>query len=468
MFVLTTDLAGMEFQLDRASLVIGRTDENDIVLSHRSISRHHAKVVRDGDHYTIVDLQSANGVRVNGEDYERIELNPGDIVELGHVKLRFVGPFETFVFKPQSRGLTMPARIAIGAGAGLLGVIAVVAMLTRKHDPAEAPVAAAAPAPAPAPPAPPEPAAAAPPASDPAPAVSSAAIFAEAKQAAGAEDWEKSRATLDKLNGTIDDPALRRDATILRRRVDIERQGAVLFAQFDEASSAKNYSEAMLRYEQIPPDSIYKRRAKPRYDEARTLLVAEHMAAADKARTAGRCAEVKTEVAEVVRLDPRNTIAKEMIRLCRPRLEPAPRPVAARPGGGGATGEAAPEPDVHGDRSAGAARRGAQGRARRRGRARCGRVDEAGARGVAPPAVRIGGRSVPQGAARQAGHDRRLPDHRGLFMHAQGRGRRRPRLREARRQEPQPRPRALPEERRHGRRIAARVARAAGRGATSC
>ena len=110
MFVLTTDLAGMEFSLDRASLVIGRTDENDIVLGHRSISRHHAKVVRDGDHYTIVDLQSANGVRVNGEDYERIELNPGDIVELGHVKLRFVGPLETFVFKPQALGFRMPAQ----------------------------------------------------------------------------------------------------------------------------------------------------------------------------------------------------------------------------------------------------------------------------------------------------------------------------------------------------------------------
>jgi hypothetical protein len=103
-----------------------------------------------------------------------------------------------------------------------------------------------------------------------------------------------------------------------------------MFAQFDEASSAKNYAEAMERYEQIPTDSIYKRRAKPRYDEARTLLVAEHMSAADKARTAGRCNEVKTEVAEVVRLDPRNTIAKEMVRLCRPHVEPvAARPVAA-------------------------------------------------------------------------------------------------------------------------------------------
>jgi pSer/pThr/pTyr-binding forkhead associated (FHA) protein len=346
MFVLTTDLAGMEFPLDRASLVIGRTDENDIVLGHRSISRHHAKIVRDGDHYTIVDLQSANGVRVNGEDYERIELNPGDIIELGHVKMRFVGPFETFVFKPQSRGLTMSltTKLAFGAGGLAVCLVAAFILIPRKRDAAEAPspVAAAAPAPAPTPPPPPapDPAVAAPPTSDPVPAASPAAIFAEAKQAAGAEDWEKSRATLEKI-GLIDDPILRRDAAILRRRIDIERQGAVLFAQFDEASAAKNYGEAMLRYEQIPPDSIYKRRAKQRYEEARTLLVAEHMAAADKARTAGRCAEVKTEVAEVTRLDPRNTIAKEMIRLCRPRVEAAavaPRPapaaapvVAARP-----------------------------------------------------------------------------------------------------------------------------------------
>ena len=98
--VLTTDWPGWRFALDKASLVIGRTEENDVLLNHRSISRHHAKIVRDGDHYTIVDLQSANGIRVNGEDYERIELNAGDVVELGHVKIRFVGPLESFVFDP--------------------------------------------------------------------------------------------------------------------------------------------------------------------------------------------------------------------------------------------------------------------------------------------------------------------------------------------------------------------------------
>jgi pSer/pThr/pTyr-binding forkhead associated (FHA) protein len=328
MFVLTTDLAGMEFPLQGASLVVGRTDENDIVLGHRSISRHHAKIVRDGDHYTIVDLQSANGVRVNGEDYERIELNPGDIVELGHVKLRFVGPFESFVFKPASVGLRLP-KIAAGAAVGLVALAAVVVVLRRRNAveaPPPAPAVAAAPEPAVAPPQP-APAAATP---EPTVAVTPAAILAEARQAVGAEDWEKARATLDRLESATD-PAIRRDAFALRHRIDTERQNAALFAQFDEASTGKQYADAMSRYEQIPADSVYKRRAKPRYDEARTLLVSEHMAAADKARTAGQCADVRTEVAEIIRLEPRNTIAREMIRLCRPKAAAAPAAVAARP-----------------------------------------------------------------------------------------------------------------------------------------
>src|SRR4051812_33018855 len=63
--VVSSNFAGQEFVLDKAAVVIGRTDENDIVINHRSISRHHAKVVRENGHYHIVDLQSANGVRVN-------------------------------------------------------------------------------------------------------------------------------------------------------------------------------------------------------------------------------------------------------------------------------------------------------------------------------------------------------------------------------------------------------------------
>jgi hypothetical protein len=332
MVVLTTELAGKEVVLDKASLVIGRTEENDVVLGHRSISRHHAKIVREAESYTIVDLQSANGVRVNGEDYERIELHPGDVIELGHVKLRFIGPLESYVYNPLARGgWRKPVKVVIAVGA-LVSMAGVGAVFYRDAKRKSEPVAAA-PVAAPGP-ASPAVAAAAPPASPnlPTPEApgpggaqqSPAAILAEAKQAAGDEDWENARATLDKLGTAIDDPNVRKEAIALRKRVDTERQAAVLFSQFDEASAEKNYAEAVSRYDQIPTDSMYKRRARPRYEESRALLVAELLASAEKARNAGRCAEVRAAAAEVGQIDPRNTLIKEMVRLCRARPEPAP------------------------------------------------------------------------------------------------------------------------------------------------
>ncbi len=89
---------GQEFSLEEGELVIGRTDENAIVINHRSISRSHAKMVISETGCRLVDMDSANGVRVNGADYTDIELSPGDLVELGTVRLRFVGPGELYQF----------------------------------------------------------------------------------------------------------------------------------------------------------------------------------------------------------------------------------------------------------------------------------------------------------------------------------------------------------------------------------
>lgn len=98
--VVSSNLAGKEFELSRSQMIIGRTEENDVVIDHRSISRNHAKITREPDthRYMISDLQSANGVRVNDQDYAKVELRRGDIIDLGHVRLRFVEPGEDFVF----------------------------------------------------------------------------------------------------------------------------------------------------------------------------------------------------------------------------------------------------------------------------------------------------------------------------------------------------------------------------------
>ena len=130
--VISSNFAGKEFELSRPQMIVGRTEENDIVINHRSISRNHAKLVREPDtaRYTISDLQSSNGVRVNGQDYGKVELRRGDVVDLGHVRLRFIEPGDDWVFTPSAvadvpdsnskKGLL----VAIVLGVVVLGAVA--------------------------------------------------------------------------------------------------------------------------------------------------------------------------------------------------------------------------------------------------------------------------------------------------------------------------------------------------------
>jgi pSer/pThr/pTyr-binding forkhead associated (FHA) protein len=141
--VLSSNFAGKEFELSRPQMIVGRTDENDLVVNHRSISRNHAKLVREPDtgRYTISDLQSSNGVRVNGQDYGKVELRRGDVIDLGHVRLRFVEPGEDFVFARDAVITDVPDSgsrkgllVAIILGLLVLGA-AVVFFVTRKDEP---------------------------------------------------------------------------------------------------------------------------------------------------------------------------------------------------------------------------------------------------------------------------------------------------------------------------------------------
>jgi predicted component of type VI protein secretion system len=98
--VLNTVFAGSAFPLRAPEAVLGRTDDNDIVLEHRSVSRNHCKIVREGDRVRILDLKSANGILVNGEEVEQAVLRNGDVVELGKVRVRFVPMGERFAVAP--------------------------------------------------------------------------------------------------------------------------------------------------------------------------------------------------------------------------------------------------------------------------------------------------------------------------------------------------------------------------------
>ena len=94
--VINTEFAGREFLISKNETRIGRVDDNDVYLDHRSLSRTHCKLVReDNGEWRVIDMQSANGLMVNGEPYAQVTLCSGDVIELGHVKMKFVGPGES-------------------------------------------------------------------------------------------------------------------------------------------------------------------------------------------------------------------------------------------------------------------------------------------------------------------------------------------------------------------------------------
>ena len=75
---------GQRFALVGTATRIGRSPDNDIVLSDAKVSRHHAVITDDGRTFLITDLGSANGVRVLGKRIDpSVELREGDRIRIG-------------------------------------------------------------------------------------------------------------------------------------------------------------------------------------------------------------------------------------------------------------------------------------------------------------------------------------------------------------------------------------------------
>jgi pSer/pThr/pTyr-binding forkhead associated (FHA) protein len=88
---------GAEYPLDIERMTIGRAEEASISINHNSVSRIHCEVHALGDgRFEIVDKGSSNGVRVNGADLRRGIVEPGDLIELGDVKFKFIGAGQIF------------------------------------------------------------------------------------------------------------------------------------------------------------------------------------------------------------------------------------------------------------------------------------------------------------------------------------------------------------------------------------
>ena len=81
---------GKRMTVPAGGAVIGRSRDCDVVLADSNVSRRHAEVRPAGAGWTIADLGSTNGVRVNGRSVTgSTPIQGGDSVELGTVPVRF-------------------------------------------------------------------------------------------------------------------------------------------------------------------------------------------------------------------------------------------------------------------------------------------------------------------------------------------------------------------------------------------
>lgn len=88
--MLTGDKAGKRFALHEGQSILGRSHDVEIRVDAADVSRRHLRIEREGQSIHIVDLDSTNGTRVNGESVTTARLRNGDEVLVGTQALRLV------------------------------------------------------------------------------------------------------------------------------------------------------------------------------------------------------------------------------------------------------------------------------------------------------------------------------------------------------------------------------------------
>ncbi|GAC1354520.1 MAG: hypothetical protein NVSMB38_33130 [Ktedonobacteraceae bacterium] len=77
--------------LEASEITVGRHSDNMVVLNHPQVSGHHARLVREGETYRIIDLNSTNHVYVNALLTTSQLLKRDDEIRIGPYKLTYTG-----------------------------------------------------------------------------------------------------------------------------------------------------------------------------------------------------------------------------------------------------------------------------------------------------------------------------------------------------------------------------------------
>lgn len=90
LYVVTVDGQISILPLSKEKTTIGRSKDNDLTLAEKTVSRHHAEILKAKGAYVLSDPGSFNGTKVNGISIKRITLKNDDKIQIGLTKLTFL------------------------------------------------------------------------------------------------------------------------------------------------------------------------------------------------------------------------------------------------------------------------------------------------------------------------------------------------------------------------------------------
>src|SRR5271165_3567879 len=79
---------GTPVDITKDLIVVGRKEECDLRLDHKSVSKMHCVIVKTDGLLLVRDLGSTNGTRVNGTRVRRAALLPNDQLTIAHFKFK--------------------------------------------------------------------------------------------------------------------------------------------------------------------------------------------------------------------------------------------------------------------------------------------------------------------------------------------------------------------------------------------
>jgi pSer/pThr/pTyr-binding forkhead associated (FHA) protein len=97
-----------------AKLIVGRDATCDVVIDNAGVSRNHAVLLYMNDEFRVRDMDSQNGITVNGKPVKDCVLRYGDVIGIGKFEMKLLETFEEITIEAGAKSRVTAPRNVMG------------------------------------------------------------------------------------------------------------------------------------------------------------------------------------------------------------------------------------------------------------------------------------------------------------------------------------------------------------------